>query len=96
MADLGNFLGGIPTTANAPNPGSRQADVMRWRGMTMSERDVQQTLQWVESMRGEALALEQNPRNLNAMRMASGLRASIDQAERLVQRHRPDLLEVQP
>lgn len=62
----------------------------------MSERDVQQTLQWVESMRGEALALEQNPRDLPSMRMASGLRASIDQAERLVQRHRPDLLEVQP
>ena len=62
----------------------------------MSERDVQQTLQWVERMRGEALALEQNPRDLPSMRMASGLRASIDQAERLVQRHRPDLLEVQP
>jgi hypothetical protein len=69
---------------------------MQWRGMTMSERDVQQTLQWVESMRSDALALEHNPRDLDAMRMASGLRASIDQAERLVQRHRPDLLEVQP
>lgn len=96
MADLGNFLGGIPTTANAPNRERRQSGVMQWRGMTVSERDVQQTLQWVESMRSEALALERNPRDLQSMRMASGLRASIDQAERLVQRHRPDLLEVQP
>lgn len=62
----------------------------------MSERDVHQTLQWVESMRSEALVLERNPRDLNAMRMASGLRDSISQAERLVRRHRPDLLEVQP
>lgn len=62
----------------------------------MSERDVTQTMQWVEQMRGEALALERNPRDLDAMRMAAGLRASIGQAEFLVQRHRPDLLEVQP
>ena len=60
----------------------------------MSERDAHQTLQWVEQMRSEALALERNPRDLQSMRMASGLRASIDQAERLVQRHRPDMLEV--
>ena len=61
----------------------------------MSERDVRQTLSWVEQMRGEALALERDPRNQHAMRMACGLWASIDQAERLVRRHRPDLLEVQ-
>lgn len=60
----------------------------------MSERDVRQTLSWVDQMRGEALALEHDPRDQHAMRMACGLRASIDQAERLVRRHRPDLLEV--
>ncbi len=61
----------------------------------MSERDVRQTLSWVDQMRSEALALESNPRDQHAMRMACGLRASIDQAERLVRSHRPDLLEVQ-
>lgn len=61
----------------------------------MPERDVRQPLQWVESTRSEALVLERNPRDLNSMQMASGLRDSIIQAERLVQRHRPDPLEVQ-
>lgn len=47
----------------------------------MSERDIRQTLNWVAKMDGEALALECDPRNLPAMQMASGLRASIAQAE---------------
>ena len=62
----------------------------------MSERDVRQTLYWVETMRSETLALECNPRDLRSMQMASGLRASIDQAERLVRSHRPDMMEMQP
>lgn len=61
----------------------------------MSERDIRQTLNWVAEMRGEALALECDPRNLPAMQMACGLRASIAQAERLVQRHRRNAMEVQ-
>lgn len=61
----------------------------------MSERDVIQTLKWVDQMRGEAVTLERDPRDQHAMQIATGLRATIDQAQRLVHRLRSDLLEVQ-
>ena len=64
--------------------------------MTMSERDVKQTLRWVARMRGKALALEGDPRNPESMKVAWGLRATIAQAERLVRGHGPDLLVSRP